>query len=107
MTGGGWLRLTDRQAPGAPQATEPQPPGDTGPLLFGAPGGALAPLLHTLRSTSWDGPAPVVGDLVVMGDLAIIRAVARGPGLGQWRLTIESVDRIEEDVQHVWRWRDD
>lgn len=43
-----------------------------------------------LRSTEWDGMAPAVGDVVQLADgVAVVTGVARGPGVGQWRLVCE------------------
>lgn len=42
----------------------------------------------TLRSTSWDGPAPDVGDLLTTraGSWYLVVGVAEGAGLGHYRL---------------------
>lgn len=41
-----------------------------------------------LRTVAWDGPAPAPGDVVQLPDqqLAVVQAVAAGPGVGQWRI---------------------
>lgn len=41
-----------------------------------------------LRSTEWEGLPPAPGDVVQLGDgqVAVVRQVAQGPGVGQWRL---------------------
>jgi hypothetical protein len=104
MTGGGYLRLADgapkEGAPGAPQGPEAQGTGDMGDGSPGAPGGAMAPVVLTLRSTSWDGPAPGAGDVVLLGRACyVVRAVAQGPGAGQYRLDVVA--------RPLWRWHDD
>jgi hypothetical protein len=53
-----------------------------------------------------------VGDLVLLGDLAAVRHVARGAGPGQWRLDVEIVNGGAQPLQHlttstVWQWRAD
>lgn len=48
------------------------------------------PWAMILRSTEWDGLAPAPGDVVQLADgVAVVTGVARGPGVGQWRITAE------------------
>lgn len=56
--------------------------------------------MTTLRSTSWDGDAPAVGDVLLMGEDAahVVERVAEGPGLGQYRLDVRPARLI--------RWRE-
>jgi hypothetical protein len=44
-----------------------------------------------LRSTTWDGLPPAVGDVVQLDadQVAVVRSVAQGPGVGQWRIDAE------------------
>lgn len=55
---------------------------------------------RVLRSTSWDGSDPAVGDVVRFedGSLAVVSDVARGPGVGQFRLVVCEATVID--------WRD-
>jgi hypothetical protein len=51
-----------------------------------------------LRTTEWDGLDPAPGDVIQLPDdqLAVVTAVASGPGLGQWR--------IDADPARVITW---
>lgn len=57
-------------------------------------GGLLPPCSptrpDTLRSGSWCGPQPSEGDVVQHpdGHLDVVRSVAQGPGIGQYRLDV-------------------
>lgn len=53
---------------------------------------------RTLRSVSWDGDAPDVGDVVLDGqNVYVVEAVAAGAGVGQYRLDVRASRLI------VWR----
>lgn len=74
--------------------------------------GALSLGQCTLRSHSWDGPAPAEGDLLVStgGSWYLVLAVAAGAGLGHYRLDCSRMGKtrpMAADLPDatIWRWR--
>lgn len=65
----------------------------------------------TLRSTSWDGPGPVEGDLLTTraGSWYLVLAVAAGAGVGHYRLDVLRMGKtrpVEADdpEMRIFRW---
>lgn len=59
--------------------------------------------MTVLRSAAWDGPPPAAGDQVVI--VYRVRAVASGPGAGQYRLDVDADTVVDPDARTIW-WSD-
>lgn len=64
-----------------------------------------------LRSTSWDGPTPDVGDLLTTrgGSWYVVLDVAQGAGLGHFRLRVLRCGKrrpveADDSSRSIFRW---